>query len=276
MPRLARGAGGGRGPAFVVDNGSEDGTREFLVEEGVLISPCPATSASLRRSTSASPAPRRRWSGPERGHGAGARLPSAGSPAALEADPALGWSPAADPAAAARAAADPGDPAPVVYSAGQSLTPDGGRERTVPVEALRYDARGERGLWRLRRRLPVAPELFDAARWLRRELLRLLRGRRPQRPGADRRLAFRLRPEAVVWHVGNAPGGRASNARAPRTRAWSHATGSPPGQVHADPVDSPDRRGRNRLAGPGARPRAAAGGPVRAAGGVAAPAGAGP
>ncbi len=108
-------------------------------------------------------------------------------------------------------------------------------------------------------------ELFDRARRLRRVLLRLLRGRRPQRAGADRRLALRVRArggrlarrQRLLERGLRAAGGRERAAR--RAQPARH-----PGQVHAGERRAADRRGRGRLAA-ARRARSAASAPPAAA-----------
>ena len=73
----------------MVDNGSADGTVDFLEREGVPHVALPENLGFAGRSTSGSRAPRAPCHGAERGHRARARVPG-GLPAALEANSALG------------------------------------------------------------------------------------------------------------------------------------------------------------------------------------------
>ena len=214
---------------LVVDNGSADGSVEYLEREGVPHIALPRQHRLRRRRQPRRLADRGGLDPrAQRRHRARAGLPSAALLGGARGRPGPRRRAAAHPAA--RRGRDRRASAARIYSAGQSLTRDGrGIEEGAGLLQQPRAPGGERTVRRLRRRLPAAPRALLGARRLRRELRLLLRGRRPQRAGADRRLALRDGPRGgrLARRQRRLAGGL-RRARAPRTRAWSPATGSPP------------------------------------------------
>ncbi len=237
---------------MVVDNGSTDGTLAYLEREGV-------PHISLPRNTGFAAAVN-----------LGAARVRADAILVLNADTVL------EPGAIGRlrealdadrlarrgAAADP--PArgrrcrwrrrhrpPLQRRAGSDPRRQGARGRRRRAAGRGSPSR-PRGLRRLRRRLPAAAGAVRPARRLRRALLRLLRGRRPERAGADRRLALRLRARGGgLARRQRLLAGRLRQAGRRERPSGRSQQARHPGQVHAGPRPAADRRGRGRVGGAG-------------------------
>ena len=218
----------------MVDNGSSDGSVELPASaRACRTSRCPATSASPPRSTSVRAAiaadgdPR-----PERRHRARAGLRRDAAGRAGRGSDAR-RRPAAHPPARG-GESSPAPDAARLYSAGQALTADGRAFESGWGRRSGPGARAARGLRRLRRRLPAAARAVRRPGRLRRELLRLLRGRRSQRAGADRRPTLRVRPRGgrLARRQRLLDGGLHASERRQR-EAGRPQPARHPGQVHA-------------------------------------------
>ena len=156
---------------------------------------------------------------------------------------------------------EPGTPPPAGRSRHRRVQrrPGADRGRARPrggsgAAAERRVRRSARDLRRLRRRLHAAARAVGCARRLRRAVLRVLRGRRPERARPGRRLAIRPRARRgglASGERGVGPGLRASRGRQrPPGRPQSARH---PDQVHARPLDS--RGSRWSRPGRSAEPR---------------------